>query len=477
MGNFVSYDNAEDLMEAVGGKFQDVWEANSVLGAKNILPYSYIDTTVTRNGITFTDNGDGTITVDGTATNNTFFIFWQGYLSDFYTQFPNKDLILSGCPKNSNGWRLDIVQGSLKNKNDYGNGVVIPKDYFENSTTIIQIRIRIGNGTTISSPITFYPMIRLAEDTDSEYQPYAMTNKELTDKKDDKPTLVTWEQWNAMTPAQRAAIPKAQITDVPGADGTIRADLFKELWRNPSPSSAFAAQNITLASDDYDFLLWVFKEGLSYDRNNSIISEKGYGINISTDSFSSGEIFVANRRVDYATDTSYSFGDASYKIGTNATVTDNNYLTPIAVYGIKKTLNLKFSAIAGELSTAADHCMMSDGETSVEEAISIKNELDIDNAIDITSAMASNNGTYTFPSNGKVYVSVDYYGSSDSSSDIYYYITSSKLGNIFIFRRPRAYQGLCHNFDAIKGDTITSAYSDQSNNIRVLSIKFYPYKL
>ena len=35
---------------------------------KNIIPYPYAETTVTKNGITFTDNGDGSIKINGTAT-------------------------------------------------------------------------------------------------------------------------------------------------------------------------------------------------------------------------------------------------------------------------------------------------------------------------------------------------------------------------------------------------------------------------
>lgn len=39
----------------------------------NILPYPYVDKTKTINGITFVDNGDGSISVNGTATNNASF--------------------------------------------------------------------------------------------------------------------------------------------------------------------------------------------------------------------------------------------------------------------------------------------------------------------------------------------------------------------------------------------------------------------
>ena len=40
---------------------------------KNLIPYPYANTTKTVNGVTFTDNGDGSITVNGTATASTWF--------------------------------------------------------------------------------------------------------------------------------------------------------------------------------------------------------------------------------------------------------------------------------------------------------------------------------------------------------------------------------------------------------------------
>ena len=42
---------------------------------RNLLPYPYKSTTQTKNGLTFTDNGNGTITVDGTTTKMTSFYF------------------------------------------------------------------------------------------------------------------------------------------------------------------------------------------------------------------------------------------------------------------------------------------------------------------------------------------------------------------------------------------------------------------
>lgn len=46
---------------------------------KQKLPYPYYHTTMTVNGITFTDNGDGSITISGTATNTAQFYFCTNF--------------------------------------------------------------------------------------------------------------------------------------------------------------------------------------------------------------------------------------------------------------------------------------------------------------------------------------------------------------------------------------------------------------
>ena len=44
-----------------------------------LLPYPYFETTLTRNGITFTDNGDGTITANGTSVGFATFVFSKNF--------------------------------------------------------------------------------------------------------------------------------------------------------------------------------------------------------------------------------------------------------------------------------------------------------------------------------------------------------------------------------------------------------------
>lgn len=53
--------------------YVDVSTAILSVQGKNLLKYPYHSKTHTTNGITFTDNGDGTVTVDGTATDDAIF--------------------------------------------------------------------------------------------------------------------------------------------------------------------------------------------------------------------------------------------------------------------------------------------------------------------------------------------------------------------------------------------------------------------
>lgn len=54
---------------------------------RNMIPYPYMDTTKTTNGVTFTDNGDGSITINGTPTATAYFNLCTGiyFGSDYVT--------------------------------------------------------------------------------------------------------------------------------------------------------------------------------------------------------------------------------------------------------------------------------------------------------------------------------------------------------------------------------------------------------
>lgn len=77
--------------------------------------------TCTLNGITCTNNNDGTYTLNGTATSATFFNFILNY--DF-----KKNIKIVGCPSNGSSNSFGIFVYNVSNGFDYGNGFIFTKD-------------------------------------------------------------------------------------------------------------------------------------------------------------------------------------------------------------------------------------------------------------------------------------------------------------------------------------------------------------
>jgi hypothetical protein len=162
---------------------QNIYEVMGKNGAKNLLPN--IGASNTINGITYTVNEDGSVTADGTATSNSEFILIKNN-SDIATEFKQniigKTLTLSGCPNGGGSTKYHVRkwgEASSGTYYDQGSGVTFTPTLEEYDSYTWNFQIRIMSGTTVSN-LLFKPMLRLASDTDNTYQPYAMTNRQLT---------------------------------------------------------------------------------------------------------------------------------------------------------------------------------------------------------------------------------------------------------------------------------------------------------
>jgi len=174
------------------------WEANGILGAKNLLFYPYPFTfPQTNHGITFTDN-NGVIEISGTQDNQensiaNVFNAWGK--SNSVKLEPNTKYIINGCPSggSASSYVLQPVLTDSSNNHiwlsEFGDGLKFTTD---STHLYFGLRIVIVKGYTGSS-LVFKPMLRLAEDTDDTYEPYAMTNKQLTDNKANKTDIATIE--------------------------------------------------------------------------------------------------------------------------------------------------------------------------------------------------------------------------------------------------------------------------------------------
>ena len=157
-----------------------------VLGAKNLNSYPYFSQNETQQGITFSDN-NGILTLTGLATADAYFNMHVRNYDAAKLILPNGRYILSGCP-NFNGVKLIAYctkNGSAFNLGeDIGNGVAITLNGDDNYTDKVQLQLTVfvAKNTDISTPVICKPMLRLATDPDDTYVPYAMTNKELTER-------------------------------------------------------------------------------------------------------------------------------------------------------------------------------------------------------------------------------------------------------------------------------------------------------
>ena len=145
---------------------------------KNLIPYPYYHTTRTDSGITWTDNGDGTITANGTATATSFFALWGRPDGVFPNIIAGKRYILS----------IEVQKGTCSiffacyvGTTSKGEVAVrnISDGYAEIEFTAwedeydgnnLQLYINTSYGEQVNTVIK--PMLRLASDTDSTYEPY-----------------------------------------------------------------------------------------------------------------------------------------------------------------------------------------------------------------------------------------------------------------------------------------------------------------
>ena len=245
-------DEIDDIDTELGNVKQalsDEAEARATLGAHNILPLTlanlkainvsgvWSNNVYTYHDITFTvdidDKGAVTdIKVNGTNTAlNTDLILCQGNLADF------ADCLLSGCPSGLTGISINAelsVSPWTSFAEDKGNGATIGSGIGANCKIFIRVKPNVAPSNKY-----FYPMIRLASDTDPTYQPYAMTNREFTEKQSIVTSTYYTKYGNIVQVHYRANI----ATD--GEEKTLLTGLPKPISKTHRYYYAMAGQSYT----------------------------------------------------------------------------------------------------------------------------------------------------------------------------------------------------------------------------------------
>ena len=146
---------------------------------RNLIPYPYKETTKTMNGITFTDNGDGSITVNGTATGSAYLFLAA-----------SSKIKLSAGKYTISGYKTGVIINANKNGVWWGqNGTLTAEegDVFGNLSVYIE------NGRTINN-VTVYPMFNRGE-TALPYEPYTEDTYQLPQTLE----LPKWDRFNPQT--------------------------------------------------------------------------------------------------------------------------------------------------------------------------------------------------------------------------------------------------------------------------------------
>ena len=147
---------------------------------KNMLKYPYHNTSSTVSGVSCTDNGDGTVTVNGTAAADIYFWF-NHFPSGKKLPIKNgKKYTISGCPENgSSSTYMILLSASQSGKtlyySDFGNGLTVD---FPDGCEAGNMSIKICKGTTVDN-LVFRPQLELGAAA-TDYEPYSGTEYKIT---------------------------------------------------------------------------------------------------------------------------------------------------------------------------------------------------------------------------------------------------------------------------------------------------------
>lgn len=147
-GTPLSPDRLNHMEDGIKNNNDMISELNSNMTINLLKPTLQ---TTTQNGITCTNNGDGTYTLNGTASDNAVFILQSNI------EIASGKYKLTGCPQggSTTSFKLDFEYKGNSTGADYGNGSIINKT----SNDIFKyLRIVVYTGTILNNAV-FKPML------------------------------------------------------------------------------------------------------------------------------------------------------------------------------------------------------------------------------------------------------------------------------------------------------------------------------
>lgn len=263
-----------------------------VLEAPNLLPYPYTETTKTVNGITFTDNEDDTITLNGTATSDAKFALYGSQNID------NQKSILGEyiCGGINNNIRVQVVHRENNNFHvlaiSTGNLQKIDLSTYQNG----YIEIKVLAGTSCDN-VVVKPMLTKTDEIDS-YIPYGCIQNKVTNRNLIKNELIS-KTVNGVT----VTVNKNKSISLRGTVGqSFTLYLFKE-------KQSFLKENAEYTLSHKGIL----PKGAYFRIQNSNNTDLFYGVGVKDNSSNNSLTFIHNKNLNDKIDCIIWFG--SYSVG------------------------------------------------------------------------------------------------------------------------------------------------------------------
>lgn len=126
---------------------------------KNFATYPYASGTNTSSGVTFTDNGNGTITVNGTASKDVYFRASRATAEEGMMLLPAGTYFLSGCPSGGSSSTymvqlitMDSALNTVSTIEDYGIG----QEFSLTEDTLCRVNFAVKSGAKVNGLTAYF---------------------------------------------------------------------------------------------------------------------------------------------------------------------------------------------------------------------------------------------------------------------------------------------------------------------------------
>lgn len=174
----VEIQSVGDLVADETSEYYGKYDVPVTVYGKNLLPYPYNYTTQTIDGITFTDNGDGSITLNGITTLSGTGV--KDFLLADKMRLEIGTYTISGCPVGGGTYtyRIFLTIRDRNNTTTYVNEIGSGKTFTITDTSTVSIYIRIGGQIGTVNNLIFKPQLEIGN-TATEYEQYSGETKHI----------------------------------------------------------------------------------------------------------------------------------------------------------------------------------------------------------------------------------------------------------------------------------------------------------